>query len=176
MEEPPHILFTPYLKSLAAELTEDADHPLEKARRFYDFITKNMTYTYMPSYFTQENLAETCARTLPGDCGNLRPAVCDSLPLCRDPFRLGKADLRRSRISAAPMTGPGSIFRNTDGSMRILPTARPQCGIRIRNAGSFILEIWTPSAWRPTGDFRSPLIPPSGTGAVIPMDNQLGGD
>jgi transglutaminase-like putative cysteine protease len=40
-----------------------------KARAFYDFITKNMYYTFMPEYITQEDLAENCARNYTGDCG-----------------------------------------------------------------------------------------------------------
>ena len=65
----PHIRFTPYLRALAGELAEGADSPLEKARRFYDFITLNCKYTYMPSYFSLEDIAENCARTFTGDCG-----------------------------------------------------------------------------------------------------------
>lgn len=65
----PHIRFTPYLRALAKELAEGASSPLEKARRFYDFITLNCKYTYMPSYFSLEDIAENCARTLTGDCG-----------------------------------------------------------------------------------------------------------
>ena len=68
-EEPPHILFTPYIRELAAQLTEGIQNPLEKARRFYDFITLNMTYTFMPAYFVLENIPENCARNFTGDCG-----------------------------------------------------------------------------------------------------------
>ncbi len=68
-EEMPHIRFTPYLRSLAQSLTRGAEGPLEKARRFYDFITLNMTYTFMPAYFVLENIPENCARTMTGDCG-----------------------------------------------------------------------------------------------------------
>ena len=68
-EKAPHIMFTPYIRALAAELTDGVEDPLEKARRFYDFITKNMNYTFMPSYFLMENIAETCARDYNGDCG-----------------------------------------------------------------------------------------------------------
>ena len=68
-EQAPHIVFTPYIKALVAELTEGMEDPLEKARAFYDFITLNMNYTFMPSYFLMENIADTCARDLNGDCG-----------------------------------------------------------------------------------------------------------
>lgn len=68
-EEAPHIMFTPYLRALVAHLSEGTDNPLEKARRFYDFITLNCKYTFMPAYFSLENIAENCARSFTGDCG-----------------------------------------------------------------------------------------------------------
>lgn len=68
-EEAPHIVFTPFIRRLAAELTNGITDPLEKARAFYDFITLNMNYTFMPSYFALDNIAESCARNYTGDCG-----------------------------------------------------------------------------------------------------------
>lgn len=65
----PHLVFTPYIRALCRELTEGITDPLMKARAFYDFITKNMTYTFMPNYFVLDNIAETCAREYTGDCG-----------------------------------------------------------------------------------------------------------
>ena len=68
-EQAPHIVFTPYIKALVAELADSITDPLEKARIFYDFITKNMSYTFMPSYFLLENIPDTCAQNFNGDCG-----------------------------------------------------------------------------------------------------------
>ncbi|MGI6076364.1 MAG: transglutaminase-like domain-containing protein [Pyramidobacter sp.] len=68
-ELPPHLLFTPFMKDLAAEIAGDADGPLEKARRFYDFITQKVHYRFMPEYFCLEDIAAGCARSLTGDCG-----------------------------------------------------------------------------------------------------------
>ena len=68
-EQAPHIVFTPYIKALCAELTEGLTDPLSKAQAFYDFITKNMNYTFMPGYFVLENIADSCARNHTGDCG-----------------------------------------------------------------------------------------------------------
>lgn len=68
-EEAPHIVFTPYIRNLVQSLTQGVTDPLEKARRFYDFITLNMKYTFMPAYFVLENIPETCARNFTGDCG-----------------------------------------------------------------------------------------------------------
>ncbi len=68
-EEAPHIVFTPYIKALVEKLSEGTDNPLEKARRFYDFISLNCKYTFMPAYFILENIAEGSARSFTGDCG-----------------------------------------------------------------------------------------------------------
>lgn len=68
-EMAPHIIFTPYLRALAAELADGVEQPLEKARKIYDYITQNVTYAFQPAYFVLENIAENCARNLRGDCG-----------------------------------------------------------------------------------------------------------
>lgn len=68
-EQPPHILFTPYLRELTASLTEGLTDPVSKARAIYDFLTLNVKYSFMRSYFCLENIAESCARSLRGDCG-----------------------------------------------------------------------------------------------------------
>lgn len=68
-EQPPHIMFTPYIRELAQSLTEGIKSPLEKARVIYDFITLNVKYSFMRSYFCLENIPETCARNMRGDCG-----------------------------------------------------------------------------------------------------------
>ena len=68
-EQPPHIVFTPYIRALVEELTDGITDPLQKARIFYDFITKNMSYTYMPSYFLLDSIPDACAQNFNGDCG-----------------------------------------------------------------------------------------------------------
>lgn len=68
-EQAPHIVFTPYIRALCDELSAGITDPLMKARAFYDFITLNMKYTFMPSYIVLENMAENCARNFTGDCG-----------------------------------------------------------------------------------------------------------
>ena len=68
-EIPPHVMFTPYIKELVRTLTDGVEEPLEKARRFYDFITLNVKYSFMRAYFGLENIPEMCARNRIGDCG-----------------------------------------------------------------------------------------------------------
>ena len=65
----PHIEFTPYIRALTEVCAQGCTTPLEKAKSFYDFITKNFKYTYMPAYFTLDSIAENCARSFTGDCG-----------------------------------------------------------------------------------------------------------
>ena len=69
LEEMPHIWFTPYLRALAESLAGKETNPLAKARKYYDFITKNVRYTYMRDYFLYENIPEFAALNLRGDCG-----------------------------------------------------------------------------------------------------------
>lgn len=68
-EYPPHIRFTPFLKELAKEIVGDETNPLIKARRIYDYITKNVQYSYVRQYAAITNIAEYAAYNLKGDCG-----------------------------------------------------------------------------------------------------------
>lgn len=108
-EEEPHIVFTPYIRALVEELTAGVTDPLEKARLFYDFITKRMNYTYMPEYFELEGIAENCARNGIGDCGVfallfITLCRCAGIPaewqsgLCAEPDSAGAHDWARFYI------------------------------------------------------------------------------
>lgn len=79
-EEAPHIVFTPYLRALAAQLTEGIASPAEKAKRIYDYVTLNVRYHFQPSYFVHESIAENCARSRRGDCGIM---ALTFITLCR---------------------------------------------------------------------------------------------
>ena len=79
-EQPPHIVFTPYLRALAAQLTAGAHTPAEKARRIYDYITLNVRYHYQPAYFVLDDIAGRCARDRRGDCGIM---ALTFITLCR---------------------------------------------------------------------------------------------
>ncbi|MBQ9409868.1 MAG: transglutaminase domain-containing protein [Clostridia bacterium] len=68
-EQYPHIVFTPYLKQLAAWIVGEEKRPLYQAKKIYDYITLNVRYTFMRSYLTIERQAEFCALNLKGDCG-----------------------------------------------------------------------------------------------------------
>lgn len=79
-EEAPHIIFTPYLRRLAAQLTAGLTDPAQKARRIYDFVTLNVRYHYQPAYFVLDSLPDRCARDRRGDCGIM---ALTFITLCR---------------------------------------------------------------------------------------------
>lgn len=68
-EELPHLAFTPYLRALAARLTQGCSGPVEKAAAIYDYVTGAVDYRYQPAYLQLEPIADACARELRGDCG-----------------------------------------------------------------------------------------------------------
>lgn len=70
-EEQPHIAFTPLICETAKEICGDETNPLLKARRIYDFVTKNMRYSFMREYLLIENIPEFALTSTVGDCGVL---------------------------------------------------------------------------------------------------------
>jgi len=64
-----YLRFTPYLRSLAAKITEGAKTDAEKAWKLYEFVTTKVTYSFMRDYFQFDNHGEYCAVNLKGDCG-----------------------------------------------------------------------------------------------------------
>ncbi len=68
-EQPPHVIFTNYLRKLADEIVGDEENPYFKAKRIYEWITKNIKYELVPEYSTMENISEYAAVNFEGDCG-----------------------------------------------------------------------------------------------------------
>lgn len=65
----PHVRFTPYLVELSQMIVGEETNPLLKARKIYDYITKNIQYSYVPQYAVITNIPEYAAYNLKGDCG-----------------------------------------------------------------------------------------------------------
>lgn len=172
-EQAPHIVFTPYLRELAAALTQGVEDPLEKARRFYDFITLNMKYTFMPAYFGLENIAESCARNFTGDCGVfallfLTLCRCAGIPACwqsglaAEPDFCGAHDWVRFYI--APY---GWLY------------ADPSYGIsavrgRSEERRRFYFGNLDPYRMAANNAFQADLTPPKTHWRADPYDNQVG--
>ena len=69
IQEPPHMSFTPYLKSICDEIVGDEERPLFKARKIYDWITTKVDYRFVRDYCSIDNISEYCAVNKRGDCG-----------------------------------------------------------------------------------------------------------
>lgn len=65
----PHIRFTPTIRALYRELAGDETDPMKLARRFYDYVTTKVVYSFMRTYFTLEEIPEYAAMGQKGDCG-----------------------------------------------------------------------------------------------------------
>lgn len=70
-EQRPHVTFTPYLRELADRLfaTIPADDALGRARAAYDYVTNSVDYRFQPEYLLLDPIADSCAKSLRGDCG-----------------------------------------------------------------------------------------------------------
>ncbi|MBQ6233952.1 MAG: transglutaminase domain-containing protein [Clostridia bacterium] len=68
-ELPPHIRFTPYLRSLCSEIVGQETNPLLKAKLIYEYIIHHIQYSYMRAYFTMPMIPEHAAVNQRGDCG-----------------------------------------------------------------------------------------------------------
>lgn len=79
-ERPPHIVFTPEIRAIAERETAGLTNPLERARRLWLWITRNIRYAYEAEYSTIPSLAVKAIRAERGDCGVQGMAF---LALCR---------------------------------------------------------------------------------------------
>lgn len=68
-ERPPHIVFSPEVRSLAGEIVGDETNPLVKARRIYRWISKNVPWCAEMEYSTIRNLSAKGLTARRGDCG-----------------------------------------------------------------------------------------------------------
>ncbi|MBR5869861.1 MAG: transglutaminase domain-containing protein [Clostridia bacterium] len=69
IEQYPHIRFTPFMIALADEIAGKETNPLKLARRVYDWVTKNVHYSFMRPYFALDNIPEFAVINGRGDCG-----------------------------------------------------------------------------------------------------------
>ncbi len=172
-EEAPHIVFTPYIKELVKTLTQGVTDPLEKARIFYDFITLNMKYTFMPAYFGLENIPETCARTYTGDCGVfallfITLCRCAGIPACWQSGLTAEPDFCGGHDWARFYVAPhGWLFADTSygtGAVRLEKEERRK----------FYFGNLDPYRMVANSEFMAPFTIDKDHWRADPYDNQLG--
>lgn len=84
-EREKHIVFTPRLRELAAQLTEGETNPLLKARRIFQYINDHYPWASAREYSTLENIPEYVAINHKGDCGQVTLLFCTLCRICGIP-------------------------------------------------------------------------------------------
>jgi transglutaminase-like putative cysteine protease/transcriptional regulator with XRE-family HTH domain len=69
LKEAPHVVFTPQIKALAAEIAGNQSNPMLVARSFYEWIAGNIQYSFAREYSTLTNISDYCLGHRYGDCG-----------------------------------------------------------------------------------------------------------
>ena len=67
--EGPHVIFTGKMRALSSELVGTETNDMLKARRFYDWISENIRYSFAREYSTLGNISDYCLTNRYGDCG-----------------------------------------------------------------------------------------------------------
>ena len=172
-EQWPHVVFTPYLRALAERLTDGRSSPVEKARSLYDYVTGYVDYRYQPAYLQLDDIADTCARELRGDCGVFALLF---ITLCRI------AGIP-ARWQSGLAVRPDSVGPHDWAMFFIAPhgwlwadcsygsSARRQGQVQRRRHYFGNLDPWRMVA---NSEFYAPLTPPMPGWRQDPYDNQRG--
>ncbi len=67
--EAPHVVFTPEIRALSDQITGAETNSYLKAKKFYDWISQNIKYSYAIEYSTIRNISDYCRSHGYGDCG-----------------------------------------------------------------------------------------------------------
>lgn len=172
-EQAPHIMFTPFIRQLCAELKGKESNPVIVARKFYDYCTTKVTYSYMREYFSITQIPEYCGLNLKGDCGVqallfITLCRCAGIPakwqsgMFVTPYSCGSHDWAQFYVEpygwmfCDPSFG-GSAFRS---------------GNEIRH--EYYFGNLDPFRMVANSEFQAPLIPPKKYLRNDPYDNQTG--
>lgn len=70
-EHPPHIVFTDEIRRMAEEIAGGETNPYLRAKKYYDWISENISYSYAREYSTLRNISMYVAENGYGDCGQI---------------------------------------------------------------------------------------------------------
>src|SRR5207247_11037930 len=68
-ERPPHIVFTPQIKQLVAQIVDGESNPLARARKIFHWIDANIRYHAEEEYCLIPGFANACLSRHKGACG-----------------------------------------------------------------------------------------------------------
>ena len=172
-EQYPHIRFTPFIKSLAAQIAGDETDPLRLARRVYDYICEHIRYSYVRDYLLIENIPEFVLMNGYGDCGTMGLAF---ITLCR---ALGIP----AKWQSGSACYPDSIGSHDWAMFHIAPYGwlycDPSYGVGAARAGNEVrrdhyFANLDPFRLVASNEFQQPLTPDKAFCRMDPYDNQSG--
>ena len=67
--EAPNIIFTDKIKKLSKEITGTETNPLLNAKKIFDWISRDVKYSFAREYSTINNISDYCLTKEYGDCG-----------------------------------------------------------------------------------------------------------
>ncbi|WP_392486261.1 transglutaminase-like domain-containing protein [Haloimpatiens sp. FM7315] len=172
-ELPPQIVFTPYLKDLAKSIVGSEVNPIVKARKIYDYITKNVQYSFVRPYASIVNIPEYAAYNLKGDCGVQALLFITLCRICKvparwqsglyvNPYSIGCHDWAQFYIAPygwvfADLSFGGSAYRN--GNLE---------------RWNFYFGNLDPFRMVANSDFQGDFTPNKNFFRIDPYDNQVG--
>lgn len=172
-EQLPHIHFTPYLRALCARITKGCTGPVEKAWAIYKYVTDHVDYRFQPDYIQLDDIADSCAKELRGDCGVMALLF---ITLCRI---AGVPARWQSGLCAEP----GDVGCHDWAMFYVAPYgwlfADPSYGSAARRQGEPDRQkhyFGNLDPWRMVANsvFQAPLTPPDPFYRHDPYDNQMG--
>ena len=115
LSEAPHVAFTPEMKALSEKIAGSERDPYFKAKRFYDWISEQIKYSYATEYSTIRNISDYCRTKQYGDCGQ-GSFLLSSLSAASTAFPpAGKLAGTRVPATKRSMIGPRFTLRLTAG-------------------------------------------------------------
>jgi transglutaminase-like putative cysteine protease len=69
LAEGPHVVFSDEMRDLSGPIVGSETNPLLIAKRFYDWISDSVKYSYATEYSTIDNIGDYCLTRRYGDCG-----------------------------------------------------------------------------------------------------------
>lgn len=67
--EAPHVVFTPQMRALSAQIVGNEKNPSRIAKKIYDWIGTNIHYSFATEYSTIDNISDYVLTHRYGDCG-----------------------------------------------------------------------------------------------------------
>ena len=70
-EQAPHVQFTPSILKLVNDIGGNEPNPYRRAKKYYDWISHNIQYSYAREYSTLHNISQYVCDNRYGDCGQI---------------------------------------------------------------------------------------------------------